>query len=112
MNPELTETAPFKQNLTDRERMQFDSQYAMNRKNPRTALLLSLFFGVFGLDRLWIGDAVLGVLKFCTFGGLCLWALVDLFLITRAARRKNLVVAQQIHDGIVMLRGQGREPAA
>ena len=58
-------------------------------KNPITALLISIFFGGLGIDRFYIGDTTLGILKLITCGGFGLWAFVDLFLIMHATRGKN-----------------------
>ncbi len=58
-------------------------------KNPTTALLISIFFGGLALDRFYIGDTTLGILKLTTCGGFGLWAFVDLFLIMHATRAKN-----------------------
>jgi TM2 domain-containing membrane protein YozV len=46
-----------------------------------TALLLSLFVGVLGIDRFYLGHIALGVLKLITFGGCGIWALIDVILI-------------------------------
>ncbi len=46
-----------------------------------TALLLSLFVGVLGIDRFYLGHMGLGVLKLITFGGCGIWALIDVILI-------------------------------
>lgn len=46
-----------------------------------TALLLSIFLGMFGADRFYLGYPALGLLKFCTLGFMFLGSLIDLILI-------------------------------
>jgi TM2 domain-containing membrane protein YozV len=46
-----------------------------------TALLLSVFLGVVGADRFYLGHVGMGVLKFCTLGFLFIGQLVDIILI-------------------------------
>ena len=101
-------TALLKKDLTDSERTQFDLQLAGHSKNPTTALILGLFFGVAGIDRFYVGDIGLGVLKLLTFGGLGIWALIDWFLIMGAARKKNLLVAEEVRASIVSIRRTDR----
>lgn len=50
-------------------------------KSYVTAILLSLFVGALGIDRFYLGKIGTGILKLITFGGLGIWALVDLILI-------------------------------
>jgi hypothetical protein len=50
-------------------------------KDWLTALLLSLLLGSFGIDRFYLGYALLGVLKLITLGLCGIWTLIDIILI-------------------------------
>ena len=43
-------------------------------------LLLSMFLGSFGADRLYIGKIGTGIVKALTAGGLGIWTIIDVFL--------------------------------
>ena len=58
-------------------------------KDTTTSLILSILVGVLGVDRFYIGDTGLGILKLLTCGGFGLWSFVDWFLIMGATREKN-----------------------
>lgn len=59
-------------------------------KDPTIAIILSVVVGSLGIDRIYIGDIGLGILKLITCGGCGLWWLIDLFLIMDATKQKNL----------------------
>ena len=44
------------------------------------ALLLSIFVGFLGVDRFYVGNIGLGIVKLLTCGGLGIWALIDIIL--------------------------------
>ena len=50
-------------------------------KSYLVALLISYLVGSFGVDRFYLGKIGTGVAKLLTFGGLGVWAIVDLLLI-------------------------------
>lgn len=58
-------------------------------KNPILMLIISLFIGYLGVDRIILGDVGLGILKLITCGGLGIWAIVDWFLIMNVTKQKN-----------------------
>ena len=58
-------------------------------KSYVTALLLSFFFGVFGVDRFYLGHVGVGLGKLFTFGGLGIWALIDFILIATKNVKDN-----------------------
>jgi TM2 domain-containing membrane protein YozV len=53
-------------------------------------LVISICFGVLGIDRFVLGDIGLGVGKLITCGGIYIWWIVDLFYIMDDTKEKNL----------------------
>ncbi|MET3165431.1 UNVERIFIED_ORG: hypothetical protein ABIB19_003865 [Arthrobacter sp. UYEF10] len=56
-------------------------QVQQSNKSFLVTWLLSLLLGVFGVDRFYLGKVGTGIVKLITFGGLGIWALVDLILV-------------------------------
>jgi TM2 domain-containing membrane protein YozV len=50
-------------------------------KSNVVALLLCFFIGVLGVHRFYVGKIGTGVLQLVTFGGLGIWALIDMIMI-------------------------------
>jgi hypothetical protein len=56
------------------------------RKNFTTAIILSILVGGFGVDRFYLGCTKTGILKLITFGGLGIWALIDLIRLATGSK--------------------------
>ena len=52
----------------------------VSEKSWIIALLLSIFIGILGVDRFYVGHIGLGVVKLLTCGGLGIWAIIDIIL--------------------------------
>lgn len=70
-------------------------------KNPVIAYGFNAWLGWLGIDRFYVGDVLLGVLKLISFGGLGIWVLIDYFLIGGRARAKSFEKARMIHAGLM-----------
>jgi TM2 domain-containing membrane protein YozV len=64
-------------------------------KDPTIALIISLLVGGLGIDRFYIGDTGLGIVKLLTCGGLSIWTIIDWFLIMGATKEKNFQKLQE-----------------
>ena len=79
-------TTDFTENPTKKTRKERREVRKQIRKEVRKsagnswgiALVLSLFLGVLGIDRLYLGYSPMWILKLLTAGGLGIWAIIDL----------------------------------
>jgi TM2 domain-containing membrane protein YozV len=96
--PEMTEAElmTLMQNMTEQQKMLFISQYNSAKKDRNIALILSVIFGSLGIDRFYVGDVLLGILKLLT-GGCCgIWWIIDWFLIMGRVDEYNRQKAREI----------------
>lgn len=57
------------------------------KRHYLAAFFLSFMFGIFGVDRFYLGKVWTGILKLITIGGLGIWAIIDLSLVVSGAMR-------------------------
>lgn len=101
-HPPLTTELQLMQDMTDNQRLLFQAQLAQHRKSVGIAALLA-FFGFFGMHRFYLGQIGLGILMLITFGGLLVWALLDLLRIRSIVEGVNIRKAQVIAAQVKML---------
>lgn len=68
----------------------------MQMKDPIISLILSIVVGYLGIDRFYVDDIGLGIIKLITCGGLYIWWLVDMFLIMGKTRMRNYELLTQV----------------
>jgi TM2 domain-containing membrane protein YozV len=82
------------QHMTPDQRQMFQSQMQAVRKNPDTALLLSIF----GLSRFYLGETLMGIMQWIllpfVIGGI--WMFIDIFTARQRAEEYNVKVAAPI----------------
>lgn len=93
------EMMPWIRTLPEDKRAFPQMMYLQQRKDPSTALGLSLLFfvGFAGVGRIYVGDVGYGIAMFLLSWATCgIWTIVDLFLISGATERTNREVLARI----------------
>lgn len=62
-------------------RQRFHITHIPRQRHFLAVFFISYFWGVFGVDRMYLGKWGTGILKLITAGGFGLWIIIDLFLI-------------------------------
>merc|ERR550514_1684413 len=75
--PSNTPFQRFKQELTH----ELEMGDATEGNKIILALINGLALGLFGVDRCYAGQVLLGMIKGCTFGGFIIWAVIDFWVI-------------------------------
>jgi TM2 domain-containing membrane protein YozV len=90
------ELLAMQQGLTDQQKLIFMSQYNSEKKDRATGLILAVLIGKFGVDRFYLNDIGMGILKFITLGGCLIWWVVDWFTVQGRVDEYNRRKAQEI----------------
>lgn len=89
--------------LSPEQRMLFNSQLSSSLKDRNTVLILSVILGAWGVDRFYVGDMGMGLLKLFTFGGCGILWLIDIFMIRGRADQYNRNKAHEILSGVRLM---------
>jgi len=84
-----------KRMIQDLDDEKFILLQTLNLKDPTISIILSLLAGNLAVDRFYVGDIGLGLIKLFTCGGFLIWVIVDWFIIMERTRQVNFEKLQQ-----------------
>lgn len=90
------------QMLKDADDSKYPFVQSIDFKDPNTALIISIFAGGWGIDRFYLGDTAMGVVKLLTGGGCGILWLIDIFSIADKARDYNFQQVQMALNGMMI----------
>ncbi|MDF2790873.1 MAG: hypothetical protein K0S80_3974 [Neobacillus sp.] len=93
-----------KQDLTSQELQLLASEMDRRKKSTTTTWLLWFFLGGLGGHRYYLGRTGSAIAMTLTLGGLGIWSLIDLFLISGMLSKKNTEVESQIISELKLMK--------
>ncbi len=91
-----TELLGIFKSIPDDKKSDFNTRYTAQTKNVTVIFGSSIFLGSLGVDRFFLGQIGLGILKILTLGGFGIWTVVDWFIIGGITRKMNIEMARKI----------------
>ncbi|WP_409271543.1 TM2 domain-containing protein [Neobacillus sp. SCS-31] len=85
-----------KRDLSSEQLVMVQSEMNKKAKSKGIAYALWFFLGGIGGHRYYAGDIGMGIGMTLTFGGLGIWALIDVFLIGNRIEKKNEELEYQL----------------
>ena len=117
--PKVDGVENFKRRLSEAPESAYDTVMNAKTKSIAVTIVLSIFLGMFGVDRFYSKDLEMGIAKatgtvvalivflisstvgIVAFGGVALWCAVDIFLAYKETKRYNYDVLNEIlHNAI------------
>lgn len=78
-----------REKLAGLDESQASTLMATSFKNPTTTLILSILLGTIGVDRFYLGQVGLGIVKIITCGGVYIWWIIDMCQAFKNTRKYN-----------------------
>jgi TM2 domain-containing membrane protein YozV len=97
----ISELVSIIDSLPPEKRTAFVATFQEREKNPIVAFGLNVFLGTLGIDRFYLGQTMLGIIKLLTLGGAGIWVLIDYFLVAGKARDLSMDIARQLKTSMV-----------
>ena len=93
------EIMQLQQGMTPNQQIAFQQQYMAQKKSSAITLLLAFFLP--GIDRMYLGQIGLGLLKILLLE-LFIWTIIDLFTTGSRTAEKNKMIALEIAQRVRM----------
>lgn len=101
-----------KQDLSSQELQLLASEMDKRKKSTATTWILWFFFGGLGGHRYYMGKIGTGIAMTLTLGGLGLWTLIDIFLISGMINSVNSRIEAEVISEIKLMKNARNKEAA